>query len=306
MPSHSGTPSGVHSDATMTGTTPPSQRRSLSLRDRQRRLTNSFWLGAITVISILATAPLFFIFAYVIYRGAAGLNLAFLTEMPKPMGEEGGGMANAIIGSAVLIGMGSLIGVPWGIGAGIYLSEYRLGFTTRFLRFMTDLLTSVPSIVIGLFVYALLVAPMHGYSAYAGSFALAIITVPIVARTTEEILKLMPVHIREAGLALGLPRWKVILRIVLPGSMRGVVTGVMLALARVAGETAPLLFTSFSNNFGFRGLSEPTASLPVQIFNFAASQNDIWRQKAWTGALVLVIFVFILNLTTRVLLRKNA
>ncbi len=221
------------------------------------------------------------------------------------MGEQGGGMSNAIVGSGILLALACTIGIPWGIASGIYLSEYKDGFTSRFLRFMTDLLTSVPSIIIGLFVYALLVVPFHGYSAYAGGVALAIIIVPIVARTTEEILKLMPVHIREAGLALGLPRWKVILRIVLPGSLGGVMTGLMLAIARVAGETAPLLFTSFSNNFGFRGLSQPTASLPVQIFNFATSHDDTWRQKAWTGALVLVLFVFILNLTTRTLLARR-
>ena len=218
-------------------------------------------MGVLVMLSLLATMPLFFIFAYAIYRGAPGLDLAFFSEVPRPMGESGGGMANAITGSLIMIACSGVIGIPWGIAAGIYLSEYKSGFTTQFLRFMTDLLTSVPSIIIGLFAYALLVVPMKGYSAYAGACSLAIIIVPIVARTTEEILKLMPVNVREAGLALGLPRWKVILRIVLPGSLGGVMTGVMLAVARIAGETAPLLFTSFSNSFGFRGMGQPTASL---------------------------------------------
>ena len=281
-------------------------RLRLGFFDRRRKIQNIFWQGVLVFVSFLAIAPLFFIFAYAIFRGAPGLNFAFFTEVPRPMGEAGGGMANAIIGSAVLISMAGLVGIPWGIASGIYLAEYPGGFTTRFLRFMTDLLTSVPSIIIGLFAYALFVLPFKGYSAFAGSAALAIIMVPVIARTTEEMLKRMPVHIREAGLALGLPRWKVILRVVLPGSLSGVLTGVILAVARVAGETAPLLFTSFSNNFGFRGLSQPTASLPVQIFNFATSQDDVWRQKAWTGALVLVLFVFILNLTTRLILSRRS
>lgn len=282
------------------------KRSTFSLFDRRRKIVSHAWMVALTLISVVAIAPLFFIFAYAIYRGAPGLNFSFFTEIPRSMGESGGGMSNAIVGSAILLALACLIGVPWGIASGIYLAEYKEGFTTRFLRFMTDLLTSTPSIIIGLFVYALLVVPFHGYSAYAGGVALAIIIVPIVARTTEEILKLMPVHIREAGLALGLPRWKVILRIVLPGSLRGVVTGLMLAVARVAGETAPLLFTSFSNNFGFRGLSQPTASLPVQIFNFATSHDETWRRAAWTGGLVLVVFVFILNLSTRLLLARRS
>lgn len=278
---------------------------ALSFYDRRRKIESYAWIGFLGFLSLVAIAPLFFIFAYAVFRGAPGLDFAFFTELPKPMGETGGGMANAITGSLIMISMAALVGVPWGIGAGIYLAEYKQGLTTRFLRFVTDLLTSVPSIIIGLFAYSLLVVPMRGYSAYAGSASLAIIIVPIVARTTEEILKLLPTNIREAGLALGLPRWRVIVSIVLPGSLGGVMTGIMLALARIAGETAPLLFTSFSNNFGFRGLGQPTASLPVQIFNFATSQDDVWRQKAWTGALVLVMFVFILNLTTRLILRRR-
>lgn len=276
----------------------------LTFRDRRRRIENRFWLGVLAFLSFVAIAPLFFVFAYLVYRGWGGLHTAFFTEIPRPVGEPGGGMANAIAGSAILLGMASLVGVPWGIACGIYLAEYRSGRTAAILRFSIDLLTSVPSIIVGLFAYGLLVAPMRGYSAYAGAAALAFIMVPIVARTTEEILKLMPQHIREAGLALGLPRWKVILRVVLPGSLGGVMTGVMLAMARVAGETAPLLFTAFSSNFGYRGLGSPIASLPVQIYTFAISHDDHWRQQAWTGALVLVLFVFVLNLSTRLILAR--
>ena len=279
-------------------------RAHLTLRDRRRRWINRFWLVALGALSFAAIAPLFFVFAYLLFRGLPGLNWEFFANAPRPVGEAGGGMANAIVGSLILLAMASLVGVPWGIAVGIYLSEYRDGRTATILRFAIDLLTSVPSIIIGIFAYGLIVAPLRGYSAYAGAAALAFIMVPIVARTTEEILKLLPQHIREAGLALGLPRWKVILRIVLPGSLGGVVTGVMLASARIAGETAPLLFTSFSNNYGFRGLSSPTASLPVQIYAFAISNDDGWRQQAWTGALVLVAFVFTLNLAMRLILTR--
>lgn len=281
------------------------KRHQLYLRDRSRRFKSRLSLLVIGLLALIAIMPLFFIFAYVVYQGGSGLSLSFFTELPKPMGEPGGGMANAILGSAILIGLASIVGIPCGIGAGIYLAEYKHGITNKILRFTTDLLTSVPSIVVGLFAYAVVVKPFQGYSALAGGFALAIIMIPIIARTTEEILKLMPDHIREAGLALGVPRWRVILRVVLPGSLGGVATGVILAIARIAGETAPLLFTSFSNNFGFRGLTQPTASLPVQIFNFATGQDDIWRQQAWTGALILVLFVFLLNMITRLALAKT-
>jgi len=274
--------------------------------DRRRRLKNVLALGSLHLIALIAVAPLFFIFSYVIYRGVPNLNFDFFTQLPKPAGEVGGGMANAIGGSLVLVGVASLFGIPWGIAAGIYLSEYKLGFTTKALRFVTDLLTSVPSIVIGIFAYAVVVAPLKAYSALAGSFALFIIMIPIVARTTEEILKLMPQHVREAGLALGLPRWKVILRIVLPGCLSGLTTGVMLAIARISGETAPLLFTAFSNDFGFRGLTQPVASLPVQIYNYASSNDELWRAKAWTGALVLVMIVFLVNLLTRIIMKSQS
>jgi phosphate transport system permease protein len=280
-------------------------RGGLSFNDRRRKVANTFWLAMVVVLSVIAITPLFFIFSYAIFRGWPRLNWQFFSALPASSAQGGGGMANAILGSVILVGLGSLVGVPWGIAAGIYLAEYKEGLTTKFLRFTTDLLTSVPSIIVGVFVYMVLVVPMHGASAYAGAMALAIMIMPIVARTTEEILKLMPDHIREAGLALGLARWKVILRVVLPGSMNGVVTGVILSVARIAGETAPLLVTAGSNEFGFRGLGQVTASLPVQIFRYASTPYEAWREMAWTGALVLVMFVFLLNLATRFLLRRR-
>lgn len=277
----------------------------LSLRDGRRKFVNIVSLGTLCALAFIAIAPLFFIFAYLLLRGWGGLTWSFFTEIPKPVGETGGGMANAITGSLVLMGLSSALGVPLGLACGMALSELKKTRTAKALRIAIDLLTSVPSIVIGLFAYALVVVPLKGYSAWAGGFALAVVMVPIVARSTEEILKLVPSAVHEAGLALGLPRWKVLLRLILPGVRTGVTTGILLALARVSGETAPLLFTAFSNSFGFRGLSSPIASMPVQIYTYATSHDETWRQLAWTGALVLVFVVFLLNLVTRILTRRK-
>ena len=272
----------------------------LRARESRRRWKNRFVLSLMSILALIAVIPLFIIFSYLLYRGLPGLSIGFFTEAPKAIGEVGGGMNNAIVGSAIMVLLSVVLGIPWGVAIGVYLSEYRLGWTNKFLRMAVDLLTSVPSIVVGLFVYAVLVVPLKNYSAIAGAFALTIIQVPIIARTTEEVLKLMPLHVREAGLALGVPRWKVLTRIVIPGSISGIATGVLLAIARISGETAPLLFTALSNNYGFRGLLQPTASLPVQIFNFSISHDDTWRNLAWTGALVLVLGIFLINGTTRV------
>ncbi len=279
--------------------------KELAYRDGRRRFLNWSAIGVLCVLSFLAITPLFFIFSYLIARGAGGLSLAFFTELPKPAGEVGGGMANAIAGSLVLLTIASGFGIPIGLACGVALSELKAGLTVRVLRLSTDLLTSVPSIVIGLFAYAVVVVPMRGYSAWAGGFALSIVMIPIVARSTEEILRLVPAHVYEAGLALGLPRWKVLLQLIIPGVRAGVTTGILLAAARVSGETAPLLFTAFSNSFGYRGLNQPIASLPVQIFSYATSHDDTWRQLAWTGALVLVFIIFLLNLVTRFLIRRR-
>ena len=272
-------------------------------RSQGRR--RAFNLGMCILIGLaaaVAVVPLFSVFIYVFSQGASAVNLSFFTELPKPVGESGGGMANALVGTLILISIASLIGIPWGIMTGTWLSEYGRGRFGGAIRFAIDLLASTPSIILGLFVYALVVMPMKRFSALAGGFALAVLMVPTIARSTEELLKLVPVHIREAGLALGLPRWKVIFSIVLRGSRGAIATGVVLALARAAGETAPLLFTSFNNQFWNRGLGQPIASLSVQIYTYAISPYDDWHRQAWAGALVLVLLVLVVNIITRILL----
>jgi phosphate transport system permease protein len=279
-------------------------RQKLALRDVRRKLVDRLMKVVLILLCFVAVLPLFSVFLYVIQKGIPGLNASFFTELPKPVGETGGGLANALLGSLVLVGLGSLLGIPWGLAAGIYLSEYSRGRISILLRFAVDLLTSVPSIIVGLFAYAVIVVPMKSFSAYAGGFALAVIMVPMVARSTEEILKLVPDHVREAGLALGLPRWRVTLQIILRGCRGALMTGIMLSLARVAGETAPILFTAFSNRYWARSLAQPTASLPVQIYTYAISPFEDWHQQAWTGALVLVMFVLFTNLVVRYLLMR--
>lgn len=269
------------------------------LRYKRRKVLSVWMTSLLGVASISAAGALFFVFGLVLVRGLPHLDWSFFVNLPKPVGEAGGGMLNALVGSLLMVCLGSAVGIPWGVGAGIYLSEYGRGRLAFIIRFAADMLASVPSIVIGLFVYVIVVRPMHRFSAVAGSISLAIIMIPIVARNTEELLKLVPQHIREAGLALGIPRWKVTLWIVLRGSLSGLVTGVMLAIARVAGETAPLLFTALNNRFFSASLDQPIASLPVQIYTYAISPFQDWNQQAWAGAFVLVIFVFLLNILTR-------
>jgi len=272
----------------------------------RRRVFKSWIMTILLFIACAAAiAPLLSVFWYVILKGHAALNGSFFSQLPKPVGEIGGGVANAILGSATLVALSSAIGVPWGIATGMYLSEYGLSRAASLIRFSVEMLASVPSIVVGLFVYAAVVIPMGHFSTIAGSVALSILMVPTVARTTEEILKLVPTHIREAGLALGLPRWKVTLWIVLRGSLGAITTGVMLAVARASGETAPLLFTAFGNQFWQRGLTQPIASLPVQIYTYAISPYDDWHRQAWASALLLVLLVLILNLGTRLVLART-
>lgn len=277
----------------------------VSWRDLKRKLTNYFWLGMLWVFCSMAIVPFMFVFFYVLIKGVEGLTWEFLTSLPAPVGELGGGMANAITGSGVLIVMAGLMGIPWGILLGLFMSEYSEGKTASVIRFCMDVLASIPSIVIGLFIYTLFVIPMKGFSAYAGAAALALIMLPLIARTTEEVAKLIPNLIREAGLGLGLARWKVVLKVVLPSCFSGVITGIILAIARVAGETAPLLFTSFNNQFWSTKLNQPMASLPVQIYTYAISPFEDWNRQAWAGALLLLIFVFVLNLLTRVVFARK-
>ncbi len=271
-----------------------------------RKLKNVLILSTLYLSAMLAVTFLGAVFAYVVMRGVPGLSLSFLTELPKPVGEEGGGMANALLGSLELVFLASSLGIVWGVMVGVYLSEFGREKMASSVRFATELLNSVPSIVIGVFVYVILVKPLKTFSTLAGAVALGVLMVPTIARTTEEILKMMPVHFREAGLALGIPRWKVILKVVVRGSIPGITTGVILAVARVAGETAPLLFTALNNRFWQFGLFEPIASLPVQIYTYAISPFEEWHTQAWAGALILVLFVFAINLCTRVLLAKRS
>lgn len=280
-------------------------RKRLSARDGSRKVMNALMVGVLGLMAFIAIAPLLSVFVYVIKQGWPALNWAFFTQMPVPVGESGGGFANAIMGSLILVLLASLVGIPWGILTGVYLAEFGSNRFGSFVRFMIDILASVPSIIVGLFAYALLVKPMHGFSTLAGSGALVVLMIPVVARTTEELLKLVPIHVREAGLALGIPRWRVTLSIVLRGSISGILTGVMLAIARVAGETAPLLFTALSNRFWSTSLTEPIASLPVQIYNYAISPFEEWHRQAWAAALVLVMFVLVLNLVTRLAFHRK-
>ena len=273
--------------------------QNYSLRDRWRKIKNKLMISSLFLLSLIAAVPFFFIVYYVLSLGLQTINWDFFTQLPKPPGESGGGMANAIVGSAIIISLTGVIGIPWGIGLGIYLSEYDSTKTAKVLRFVVDLMISTPSIVIGIFIYGIIVI-RYGFSSYAGSMALLLILVPIISRGTEEILKIVPQHIREAGLAIGAPRWKVIIHILIPGTFSMILTVIMLAIARIAGETAPLLFTSLGNQFYIKNLNEPTASLPVQIYEFSKSGFEEMESQAWTGALVLVLFVFLINFCTRI------
>ncbi len=273
--------------------------------DRRRMWKNRICLGLLGFASLVAILPLLFILYFVFLRGLAGLNLSFFTELPKPVGETGGGLGNAVLGTLVLVTTGSMIGVPIGIAAGVYLSEFKRSRYSDYLRSSVELLAGVPSIILGIFAYAVIVVPMKGFSAFAGSLALSVILIPTVAKTTEEVLKLVPDHIREAGLALGLPRWRVILSVVLYGSRSGVLTGVMLGIARISGESAPLLFTALNSQYWPKGIFQPISSLPVQIYTYAISPFDEWTQLAWTGSMVLVILVLVTNLFMRALIASR-
>jgi phosphate transport system permease protein len=242
-------------------------------------------------LSTLVIGALVAIFGYLVLKGAGSLNWAFLTQTPKPVGEPGGGMANALLGSIMILGIASLFGVPVGIAAGIYLAEFGRNKFGHLVRFTADVLNGVPSIVIGLVAYGLVVLQQRHFSAFAGGVALAIMMVPVVTRATEEMLLLVPHPVREAALGLGIPQWRTTVSITLPTARSGIITGVMLAFARVAGETAPLLFTAFGNQFWSFSANQPIAALPLQIFTYAISPFDEWHRQAWAGALVLVALI---------------
>jgi phosphate transport system permease protein len=274
----------------------------ISLR---RRVTDHVMTGVAVLTVVLVLAPLIAIFGYLVYKGFGSINWAFLTQTPKPVGEPGGGMANGIVGSILILGIASIFGVPLGIGAGIYLAEFgrnRMGDT---IRFTADVLNGVPSIVIGIVAYSIVVLYQKHFSALAGGVALAIMMVPTICRTTEEMLLLVPQALREAAYGLGIPRWRTTLSITLRTATSGVITGVMLAFARVAGETAPLLFTAFGNQFWNLRTNQPTAALPLQIFNYAISPYDEWHRQAWAGALVLIILIVSAVAAVRLAVRRG-
>ena len=265
-----------------------------------RKNWNKGMMGVFTSFAILSLVPLFAVLGYVIYNGIGALNWDFFVQLPKALGMPGGGMANAIVGTLTLVGLACLMGIPVGFLAAIYLVEYdRSSWFGTFVRFTTDVLTGVPSIIIGIVVYTAIVVPMKHFSAWAAGIALGIIMIPVVVRSTEEMLKLVPHSVREAGLALGIPKWRIIVWIVIPASAKGIITGIMLAVARVSGETAPLLFTALGNRYWAKSLNEPIASLPVQIYSYAVSPYEDWHRQAWAGSLVLLLIVIILNLGTR-------
>lgn len=270
-----------------------------------RKLKNKFMKLVLIFLTLLAIIPLAIIFFHVIKSGYSALSLEFLTSLPAPVGQPGGGIANALLGSLTMVALASVVGVPVGIFGGTYLSEYPNGKLSSTFRFIVDLMTSIPSIVIGLYVYSMIVVPMKGFSAYAGAAALAILMFPIVVKSTEEVLRLLPQNIREAGLALGIPRWRVILSIILKGSIPSITTGVLLSIARVSGETAPLLLTAFGNQYWAEGLNQPTSSLTVQIYNYAISPYQEWHQQAWAGAFILLLTVLIFNLIARWIIVRN-
>jgi phosphate transport system permease protein len=258
-----------------------------------RRITNVGFIGLAGLAAVMVLVPLIAIFSYLIYKGVGALNWNFLTHTPRPIGEPGGGMANAIVGSSVVLGIGSIMGVPLGIGAGLYMSEFGGGRYTNAVRFTADVLNGIPSIVVGIAVYALVVLPQQHFSALSGGVALGIMMIPTIARTTEEMLRMVPNTIREAALGLGIPQWRATLQVTLRTASKGVITGVMLAFARVAGETAPLLFTAFGNQFWNLNPNQPTAALPLQIFAYAISPFDEWHRQAWAGALILIILIVV-------------
>jgi phosphate transport system permease protein len=276
---------------------------SISLR---RRLSNWLALGLIILAALIVTVPLFLILATVVFRGIGELNWAFLTQIPKPVGEEGGGMANAIVGSIALLGVASVIGVPLGIGAGVFLAEYGRNKWGNIVRFTADVLNGVPSIVIGLTAYALVVVVQKHFSLLAGSVALGIMMIPTICRTTEEVLLLVPQSIREAALGLGIPRWRTIVSVVLRTASAGIVTSIMLAFARIAGETAPLVFTAFGNMYWNMKLNQPTAALPLQIYTYAVMPYDQAHRQAWTGALVLISMIMITVILFRFIASRGA
>jgi phosphate transport system permease protein len=282
----------------------PTRSRSANL-SLWRKLVNLGATGFAVGSAILVLAPLLAIFIYLLIKGVGSVNIAFLTQTPKPVGEPGGGMANAIVGSGVILLISSAVGIPLGIGCGIYLAEFGRNRFGDFVRFTADVLNGVPSIVIGIVAYSLVVVRQKHFSAYSGGIALAIMMVPTVARATEEMLLMVPNSLREAALGLGIPKWRTTLSISLRTASAGVITGCMLAFARVAGETAPLLFTAFGNQYWNLDPNQPTAALPLQIFVYAISPFDEWHRQAWAGALILIVMIVVAVAAVRIVTSRG-
>jgi phosphate transport system permease protein len=278
----------------------------MSARLIWRKSLNAFMLSLTGLCALLTVLALFFILGYLVWNGGKDISWSFFTHLPAPVGEAGGGMANAIVGTMKLLLLAALFGVPIGLLGGVYLAEFG-GRTTPFLvRYTADLLNGVPSIVIGIFAYALVVMPMHHFSTLAGGFALGIMVIPTVLRNTESFLREVPSTLREGAFALGANKWRMVATVVLPAASRGILTGVLLALARVAGETAPLLFTAFGNRYWSPGWNQPTSSLPVVIYTYATGPYEDWHQQAWAAGLVLLGLVLLTNITVRAFLSRGS
>ena len=273
-------------------------------RDIRRRVVSNTMTAAATASVIVALIPLAFILFFVVSEGVQALNVEFFTQAPRPVGETGGGMGNAIVGTLMLCGIGALIAIPVGVLSGVYASEYPGTRLASIVRFSADTLNGVPSIVIGVFVYAIAVLPFRQFSALAGGLALGVMMIPIITRTTEELLRLVPMSLREGALALGATRGRAVMTVVLPAALPGIITGIMLALARIAGETAPLLFTAFNNRFWSTSPTEPIGSLTVQVYTYAIAPYDDWHRQAWAGALVLVVMVLVCSILARLATRR--
>jgi len=281
--------------------------RGMRWNNFQRNAMNSLVSGAAILATVLVIAPLVAILVYLIYKGASSLNFAFFTKVPAPVGEPGGGMANSIVGSGIILALSSLMGIPVGIAAGVYLAEYGRGrFLGNAVRFTADVLNGVPSIVMGIAIYSLIVMQQKHFSAFAGGVALAIMMVPTITRTTEEMLATVPHSIREAALGLGVPKWRTTISVALRTASPGIITGCMLAFARVAGETAPLLFTAFGNQFWSVKLNEPIGALPLQIYVYAISPYDEWHRLAWAGSLVLIVLIMVSVTLVRIFANRGA
>ena len=273
-------------------------------RDTRRRLLSHVMTGLCVLAVLTALVPVAMILTYVVTKGIGSINIDFFTQLPKPVGETGGGMGNAIVGTLVICAIGALFAIPIGVMSGIYVAEYKGTMFASIARFAADTLNGVPSIVIGVFVYALAVMPIRTFTAVAGGLALGVMMIPIITRTTEELLRLVPQSLTEGALALGATRARAVFTVVLPAALPGIITGIVLALARIAGETAPLLFTSFNNRYWSTTLTQPMASLTVQIYTYALSPYDDWHRQAWAGALVLVVIVLLCSILARFATRR--